>query len=68
MIVSKNFYLSQMPFKLDRKEAIVSVTTLVFTGYVEVCLPRFQWIPGLSHHTVYGGLIIYILTLAALNI
>ena len=48
MIVSKNCYLTQMPFKIDRKGTIVSVTTLVFTGDLEVCLQRFQWISGLS--------------------
>ena len=36
-------------FKIDRTGTVVSVTTLVFTGDVEVCLQRFQWIPGLSH-------------------
>ena len=48
MIVSKNCYLTQMPFKIDRKGTVVSVTTLVFTGDLEVCLQRFQWISGLS--------------------
>ena len=37
-----------MPFKIDRKGTIVSVTTLVFTGDLEVCLQPFQWISGLS--------------------
>ena len=49
MIFSKNYYLTQMPFKIDWKGTIVSVITLVFTGDVEVCLQHFQWIPGLSH-------------------
>ena len=48
MIVSKNCYSTQMPFKIDRKGTIISVTTVVFTGDLEVCLQRFQWISGLS--------------------
>ena len=48
MIVSKNCYWTQLPFKIDRKGTIVSATTLVFTGDLEVCLQRFQWISGLS--------------------
>ena len=61
-----------MPFKIDRNGAIASVTTLVFTGDVEVCLNVFSEYQGC--HTdglslsVNGGLIIYILTLAALNV
>ena len=45
----KNCYLTQVSFKIDRKGTIVSLTALVFTGDDEVCLQRFQWIPGLSH-------------------
>ena len=48
MIVSKNCYLTQMSFKIERKGTIVSVTTLVFTGDLEVCLQRLHWISGLS--------------------
>ena len=48
MIVSKNCYLTQMPFKIDRNGTIVSVTTLAFTGDLEVSLQRFQWISELS--------------------
>ena len=51
MIVSKNCYLTQIPFKIDRKGTIVSVTTQVFTGDLEVCLQHFQWISGLSPWT-----------------
>ena len=42
MIVSKNCYLTQMPFKIDRKEVVVSVTTLVNTGDVEVLSSVFS--------------------------
>ena len=41
--------LTQMPYKIDRKGTTVSVTTLVSTGDVEVCLQRFQWTAGLPH-------------------
>ena len=48
MIVSKNCYLTQIPFKIDRKGMVVSVTTLLFTRDLEVCLQRFQLISWLS--------------------
>ena len=48
MLLSKNCYLTHVPFKIDRKGAVVSVTTLVFTGDRQVCLQRFQWISRLS--------------------
>ena len=63
-----------MLFKIDRKGTVVSVTTLVNTGprrwsFVFTIFSEYQ-----GCHTddlsvsVYGGLIIYILTLAALNV
>ena len=62
-----------MPLKIDRKGTDVSVTALVFTGDVEACLQRLRWKTGLSHwrlfrFSVYSGLIIYILTVAASNV
>ena len=35
-------------FPCHRKVKVVRVTVLVFTGDVEACLQRLQWIPGLS--------------------
>ena len=72
MIVSKNCYLTQMLFKIDRKGTIVNVMTLVFTWDVEVCLQRFQWKPRLSHWRPFCFSVWWFnnihLTLAALNI